>query len=192
MKNCTRCKVDRDDNEFINKYKIPTSHCIKCRETKNRYNIMRKSGQLTDMVKLRNARLEAIERGMFICSTCKGEKVLDQFKLKSLITFGINTACKACLKDRHKYCKIKILYGIDKETHTKFYKDRDGKCDICRRELKMTSDVIDRNSIGNVDHCHITGKVRGLLCNDCNRGLGFFKDNIELVKIAYEYLLKHI
>jgi hypothetical protein len=39
-----------------------------------------------------------------------------------------------------------------------------------------------------VDHDHITGKVRGLLCNDCNLGIGHFKDNIEKLKLAIKYL----
>ena len=39
-----------------------------------------------------------------------------------------------------------------------------------------------------VDHCHKTGKVRGLLCNKCNKALGLFNDNIELIKVAASYL----
>jgi hypothetical protein len=40
----------------------------------------------------------------------------------------------------------------------------------------------------SIDHCHKTGKIRGLLCKDCNIGLGHFKDNIKLLQKAEEYL----
>ena len=54
----------------------------------------------------------------------------------------------------------------------------DGLCDICRDPI----DVI------HLDHCHATGKVRGLLCRYCNHGLGQFKDSISRLLNAAEYL----
>ncbi len=53
-----------------------------------------------------------------------------------------------------------------------------GKCAICNKTKKLL----------HVDHCHETGKVRGLLCYNCNNGLGRFKDNIEFLKTAINYL----
>ena len=60
-----------------------------------------------------------------------------------------------------------------------------GKCKICTRELQLIA--LSGDSVV-VDHCHVTGKVRGLLCNECNRGLGYFKDNIMSLTKAIEYL----
>jgi len=43
----------------------------------------------------------------------------------------------------------------------------------------------------HVDHCHETKKIRGVLCNNCNVGLGFFKDNVSSLQNAIKYLAKY-
>lgn len=59
-------------------------------------------------------------------------------------------------------------------------------CAICgNAETAMRGDTLKRLA---VDHCHQSGHVRGLLCADCNRGLGMFKDNISALRKAAEYL----
>ena len=71
--------------------------------------------------------------------------------------------------------------GITLAEKNKMKDEQGNKCKICYRDF--SSDVEP-----NVDHCHTSGKVRGLLCQQCNVGLGNFKDNpLELVKAA-EYL----
>ena len=72
-------------------------------------------------------------------------------------------------------------YGLTAEEWTSFYKQQDGQCAICSKPL-TENDVV-------VDHCHITEKVRGLLCHACNRGLGSFNDSPELLLKAYQYLV---
>lgn len=62
--------------------------------------------------------------------------------------------------------------------------DQDGMCGICREYLsKDTKDVM-------VDHCHNTNRIRGLLCRRCNIGLGFFKDRVDLLSEAIQYLTR--
>lgn len=88
-------------------------------------------------------------------------------------------------KIRQFKTKLKIKYGLTIEQYNAMFESQNGQCKICGKKFdnKMGS--------GNVDHCHKTGKVRGLLCNGCNVGLGFFKDNIENLKSAAEYLTKY-
>jgi hypothetical protein len=60
--------------------------------------------------------------------------------------------------------------------------EQEHKCAIC-----LTSDT-DLDKLLSVDHCHTTGKIRGLLCNNCNLALGNFKDNLNSLENAIKYL----
>ena len=65
--------------------------------------------------------------------------------------------------------------------------NQDGKCAICHSpESMVLNGKVKRIAI---DHCHITGVVRGLLCHSCNTGLGYFNDNWVLLDNALEYLI---
>lgn len=72
-------------------------------------------------------------------------------------------------------------YGLTEVLYHKMLKEQNGLCAICKNKPKRFS----------IDHCHSTGRVRALLCNNCNAGLGFFKDSPELLVIAEAYLRKH-
>ena len=74
-------------------------------------------------------------------------------------------------------------FGIDLETYNSMLIKQNNKCLICGY-----SDMKSPIHFPVVDHCHITGMVRGLLCMNCNTGLGSFKDNIEFLKSAIIYL----
>jgi hypothetical protein len=76
--------------------------------------------------------------------------------------------------DRVKADKLRRLYGLTLEEQQAMVEDQGGKCAICAT-----------NAATHVDHNHKTGEVRGILCNGCNRGLGFFKDSrIRLLSAA--------
>jgi Recombination endonuclease VII len=71
---------------------------------------------------------------------------------------------------------------------------QDNKCAICKfgpEKQKSQSNYLSKNKRLAMDHNHVTGKIRGLLCDQCNRGLGMFKDNPELLRKAVEYLENH-
>lgn len=86
-------------------------------------------------------------------------------------------------KEKHLLQK----YGISLEVYSKMYHEQHGQCKICRTPLDFQN--VGRGSgTANVDHCHFSGKVRGLLCNNCNRGLGHLKDSPTLLRLAAEYL----
>lgn len=87
--------------------------------------------------------------------------------------------CKECQK-LTDYAKLYRRYGIDPGFYDYLLDQQNGRCAICgalpgRRRL-------------SVDHDHVTGKVRALLCGNCNRGLGYFQDSPEILAKAIEYL----
>uniref|UniRef100_UPI00111D166A endonuclease VII domain-containing protein n=1 Tax=Nitrospira cf. moscoviensis SBR1015 TaxID=96242 RepID=UPI00111D166A len=82
-------------------------------------------------------------------------------------------------RERHQ----KYKYGLTTEQYNAMLLEQGGGCAICRGQCK-------RNSRLSVDHCHRTGAVRGLLCSNCNTGIGMFKDSPALLQAAADYLKK--
>lgn len=74
-------------------------------------------------------------------------------------------------------------FNLTLEQYDEMFKSQNGVCAICQNPTMIK---IERRLA--VDHDHSTGKVRGLLCDHCNRGLGFFKDNIDNLYKAIKYL----
>ena len=87
-------------------------------------------------------------------------------------------------KEWNKKRLVQLRYGISPEEVAAMLKEQDNKCKIC---LIKFNKAIWKYKV-NIDHCHKTNKVRGLLCNLCNRGLGFFKDSKENLTNAINYL----
>lgn len=131
-----------------------------------------------------------------ICTQCHLEKDLESFSIHNGFKDGRNSKCKSCktsnqrkgYKDgRYKatpwtYEKhLKEKYGLSFEEFTSMLETQIGLCKICLLPMDKP----------NVDHCHLTGKIRGLLCVKCNTGLGKFNDDPELLKVALQYLIEN-
>jgi hypothetical protein len=119
------------------------------------------------------------------CRKCKLLKDFDAF-------YGKRTVCKSCIADHsveitdlvkkdkltpkelRKDAKLSLTYGIGLSDTTAEV------CEICGQDSPLV-----------IDHCHVTGKFRGMLCNSCNKGLGLFYDDPEFLKSAIEYLKRN-
>jgi len=104
--------------------------------------------------------------------------------------------CQACYarewrrknKDKAKNNDLKKEYGITLAQYEEMEVSQDFKCAICG---KSEQDICNKKGAVRrlaVDHCHTTGKIRGLLCRGCNQGLGNFKDTIQYLQKAIDYL----
>ena len=83
----------------------------------------------------------------------------------------------------------KRKYGLSEVDYNNMLYGQKNKCKIC--DLEFIEGVILHSNKGyapHVDHCHESGKVRGLLCASCNKGLGNFKDSKKNLQSAMEYL----
>lgn len=116
---------------------------------------------------------------MRTCYTCKETKQLDEFHERQATAGGdgIATQCKDCLRDK----TLQRTYGITLDEYDAIAQRQGGVCAICG-ELDETFRL-------SVDHEHDSGKIRGLLCGNCNHGLGHFKDRPDLMLAAIQYLL---
>lgn len=81
------------------------------------------------------------------------------------------------VKEIQRNWKRRKKYGMSAEEYEILCKSQNYRCAICRG-----------GGVLAVDHCHASGKYRGLLCLGCNKGLGFFQDSLEFLKKAVEYL----
>lgn len=142
---------------------------------------------------------EAVEQtGEMACSTCHETKPLSEFVKAKGRAFGVRRECKDChnaknrawaeanperYKEIHENAKRKHRYGklgISEEIFQEMLKRQAKRCAICKK--KQNGERL------RVDHDHVTGKVRGLLCKNCNLALGNFKDNPVSLARAIEYL----
>lgn len=92
-------------------------------------------------------------------------------------------AVKVETRERH----LKRKYGVDLGLYAKMLADQDNRCAICR-----APESEQLNGVFHVDHCHETGKVRGLLCRGCNHMLGVVGDDPKILVRAIQYLVPQV
>lgn len=146
-------------------------------------------------------RLEMLKHGYLRCSKCHEFKLIEEFSPSQKVSKernGKHYNCRICcrelermrdntvLSNGFKHARMRILkktYGITIDEFTDEFKKQNGKCAICKNELLLYG-----FKSCHVDHNHITKKFRGILCDYCNRGLGQFRENIEVLEAAIKYL----
>jgi len=145
------------------------------------------------------------------CTKCKEIKELNLFIKKNDIASGVGSICKTCVNkrcnawnDRHrdkinarsrelykndngtksKNCQLKHMYGITLDQYNQMLADQQDKCAICFRKRSKSRRLA-------VDHCHKTGKVRGLLCTRCNLAFGYVNENLDTILGMVDYARKY-
>ena len=137
-----------------------------------------------------------------VCKSCGEDKPLSCYNKFSRSKDGLAYKCRDCrkaeysewrsskssdeIKEINKRSNLKKTFGITLEEYNEMLDRQKGTCAIClQAETTVRQGEVQALS---VDHCHQTGKIRGLLCNSCNRALGKFKDSAENLIRAANYL----
>lgn len=150
------------------------------------------------------------------CSKCRIVKPLLEFRKQKSKLMGVHSYCKTChteynrqyrkrnrqhirdydrqyhnhnkywqqpeVKERKRNEVLKRKFGITTEQYSQYLIKQNDSCAICGKESSESKRRLA------VDHNHKTGKIRGLLCKDCNIALGLFKDDIKLLEKSISYL----
>lgn len=142
-----------------------------------------------------------------VCSSCGLSKPLSDFYKEPRVKDGRFRRCKAChckttkeyreknpeiyrkaslkhwrsLDDKKKQARWIKRYGLSAEQYYKMLAEQKEVCKICGQKCSTKQTLC-------VDHCHKTGKIRGLLCVKCNTSLGMLNDDVSLFYKAVEYL----
>lgn len=134
------------------------------------------------------------------CSCCKEVKPLTSFYRDPRAKNGLNSQCKPCCykagqrwsakhpealarirKKSSRKERLKRFYGLTVADYEVLILKSGGKCAVCQNPFPSIKQR-------HIDHDHVTGKIRGLLCQRCNNALGLLDDSPERLRAAAAYL----
>ena len=134
--------------------------------------------------------------GTKVCTTCGVKKDIQEFYFRGgkASPNSRKSKCKECDKEqvRQRYAQdpsksknnhLQRKYGITLDDYNRMLEEQNHQCATCG-----TTEPGGKHNIFAVDHCHTTGKVRGLLCKNCNIALGLLGDDVELMDKMINYL----
>jgi hypothetical protein len=181
---CNICRVAKPLDAFPRRRGVKDGrgpYCAPCRKAK-----------YGDPIRARHARTAPPESGEQACRNCRLTKPYAAFHWQQDKGRYAYT-CKACRSEREKAAHlaaperrranvIRAKYGMSLEDYDGLLRAQGGGCAMCGATTNP-----DASSLA-VDHCHATGRVRGILCGPCNKGIGLLKDDPALLMRGAEYL----
>jgi hypothetical protein len=148
------------------------AYCKVCFQARANAHYRRKQAALGREVR------ERVEiEGMRRCARCGEIKAIGDFHRAASKASGLNCYCKTCRSEYGSENHLRRSYGLDRGAVRRLVAEQQGLCALCE----------DR-AAAHVDHDHVTGAVRRVLCSRCNLALGHFSDDIDLLERAIHYL----
>lgn len=115
------------------------------------------------------------------CRRCFEVKPIAMYYKDRTRSNGYDRVCKSCSNKLREARRLGNKNGIERHLYDTSVVAQNNKCAICKDPPKEGTSLF-------IDHDHKTGRFRGLLCNRCNSGLGFWRDNVALMLRAIEYV----
>lgn len=174
--------------EHFNKKNVNNSNAKKIPQ-QNMESYVLKEGEEVSVIKYKNYRGKRVLRKCEHCG-CVFETLALKVRAKGgkfcskdchIKHMKENSMSSVERKIRERIYQKKSKYKLSEEEYKSLFLKQNNRCKICGYEF-------NESNKGFVDHCHITNKVRGLLCIKCNTLLGMVNDNIDILKNAIEYL----
>lgn len=175
-----QCTIDGCDSESYCR-----TYCIK------HYQRWRKSGA-TDRPLTKSEVRDMVGRKR--CKQCREWKPESDYTANTTgLKDGLSLRCRECqatLRERQpmrvRASALMRAYGITVADYDRMWAEQQGLCAICQRPERLVR--YGKPLELSVDHCHDTGKVRGLLCHDCNTAIGKLGDDPDRINAAAEYV----
>lgn len=196
MKRCGKCGVTKPLTEFyVSKSKgKPHSYCRPCLSAyRKRWD--RENPEEVRAIKrrYREAHREQVREEKRRYYAAHREKMREQQRVWRELNPDRVMARNQASAEKRRWQALARDHGLTPDAFLELWRQQDGRCAICRRQLAARA--MSRKEAGSagspqshVDHCHKTGRIRGLLCLHCNHGLGNFRDDVAALRRAAEYL----
>lgn len=204
-KDCCKCQAKKSHDRFktttVIEARSKTKPCKKCGEEKSLQEFYRSRETndgftnhcrscLAEQEQTAEIRKSIKDPNKAYCPSCKQKKSKSDFHKNSSRRNGVDIYCRDCSKKKAPDRYFKHTYGITKEEYAAMLKSQKGVCHLCKKPETMIH--LGKTARLCVDHCHKTGKIRGLLCNACNHAIGrleYLLDD-DLLEPALQYIRK--
>lgn len=182
---CPKCGIEKSKGEYFNNRSArdgKSANCKPCQQATT--NAWRQTANGQEMVRVSGRRWRSENPDRVRANKKRFRDNNPESAMASV---------RKCWEENYDTYKItgwrwwlKKKYGLTEERYYELADEQEGRCAICK---KTEADSLRKKLC--VDHCHKTGKVRGLLCFGCNVALGNMNDRIDLLEKCIEYLRKH-
>ncbi|MFB6521786.1 endonuclease VII domain-containing protein [Streptomyces sp. NPDC056401] len=171
-KRCARCEVIKPLDAFASNRSRPDGLQYYCRPCVAEYHQQRQIAKGKNV----RPRVEA-PVGHKYCRRCKEIKPHSEWDRNKTASDGRSTRCKACRAVESRAGHLKRSYGMTEADRDEMIAAQGGICLICKKRAAV-----------HVDHCHTTGRVRGVLCFNCNTAIGKLGDDPDAARRVVSYL----
>ncbi|MEU9412560.1 endonuclease VII domain-containing protein [Streptomyces sp. NPDC048281] len=175
-KHCRKCERDLPPAAFARDKNRCDGLQVYCRECVAAYGAAHYRRRREAIGKTVRERVD-VPAGHKRCPQCEVVKPHSEWERNKTSSDGWASYCRACRAERNRVSYFKRKYGLTEVERAALVASQQGVCCIC---LSAPA--------AHVDHCHETGRVRGVLCFSCNAALGQFKDQPEVIRRAAAYV----